>query len=50
MKSMTPDIRMRNANDAPVSPAGRYVLYWMIANRRAGWNYSLDRAVDWPGN
>lgn len=23
-----------------------YVLYWMIANRRLGWNYSLDRALE----
>lgn len=23
------------------------MLYWMIANRRLGWNFSLDRAVAW---
>jgi deoxyribodipyrimidine photo-lyase len=38
---------MRIAGDGPVNPNGRYVLYWMTANRRAGWNFSLDRAVDW---
>jgi deoxyribodipyrimidine photo-lyase len=30
-----------------VDAGGRFVLYWMIANRRARWNYSLDRAIDW---
>ena len=29
------------------TPSGRYVLYWMIANRRTRWNFSLDRAVEW---
>jgi deoxyribodipyrimidine photo-lyase len=29
-------------------PAGRaYVLYWMTAARRLGWNFALDRAVGW---
>lgn len=28
-------------------PDGDYVLYWMVANRRGGWNYSLQRAVQW---
>ncbi len=41
-----PDNRIRKANDAPVNPRGEYVLYWMIANRRVTWNYSLQRAVD----
>ena len=26
---------------------GDYVLYWMIAARRTGWNFALDRAVEW---
>ncbi len=26
---------------------GEFVLYWMIANRRTRWNYSLDRAIEW---
>ena len=30
-----------------VNDAGEYVLYWMIANRRAQWNFSLQRAVEW---
>ncbi len=37
---------MRAANDAPVNPDGRYVLYWMTAARRTTWNFALDRAVE----
>ena len=38
---------MRSANDRPVDPAGRFVLYWMIAARRAASNFALDRAMAW---
>ncbi|HDR16116.1 MAG TPA: deoxyribodipyrimidine photolyase [Desulfobacteraceae bacterium] len=41
-----PAVRIRRANDAPVNDRGDYVLYWMIANRRAEWNFALDRAVE----
>lgn len=27
--------------------SGEFVLYWMTANRRLRWNYSLDRALEW---
>lgn len=47
MNPLRTDIRTRNAGDGPVNPGGRYVLYWMTASRRAQWNFSLDRAVDW---
>lgn len=47
MKSLVPASRIREVNSNPINPEGRYVLYWMVANRRAQWNYSLDRAVDW---
>ena len=33
--------------DRPISPNGRYVLYWMIASRRLTWSFALDRAVGW---
>ena len=37
-------IRTLNSN----SPAdGEYVLYWMVANRRSEYNFSLQRAVEW---
>jgi deoxyribodipyrimidine photo-lyase len=39
-------IRVRDASDRPLEPGGKYVLYWMIANRRMRWNFSLQRAVD----
>jgi deoxyribodipyrimidine photo-lyase len=42
-----PDIRIRKSNDAPVNPHGDFVLYWMIAYRRASWNFSLQRAGEW---
>ncbi|MEM9186480.1 MAG: deoxyribodipyrimidine photolyase [Planctomycetota bacterium] len=32
--------------DRTIRPGGDFVLYWMTANRRASWNYSLDRAAD----
>jgi len=42
-----PKVRIQDVNESPVDFNGDYVLYWMIANRRARWNYSLDRAVEW---
>lgn len=41
-----PDIRIRSCNGAPIRPEGEFVLYWMVANRRARWNFSLDRAIE----
>ena len=38
--------RVRAANRRPIRPERSYVLYWMIAARRAEWNFALDRAVD----
>ena len=45
--SEVPEIRIRTANAAEVRSDGDFVLYWMIAHRRAAWNFSLQRAVDW---
>jgi deoxyribodipyrimidine photo-lyase len=42
-----PGVRIRAANDAPVRGTGALVLYWMIASRRAGWNFGLQRAAEW---
>ena len=44
--SRVPEIRVRDLNGAPVRTDGKYVLYWMIATRRAHWNFALDRAVE----
>ena len=42
-----PLVRVRLLADRPINTEGRYVLYWMIANRRTRWNTSLERAVAW---
>ena len=41
-----PSIRVRKGNHKKVNPEGSFVLYWMVANRRLQWNYSLDRAIE----
>lgn len=45
--SDVPASRIRVCNSAGVRSDGRFVLYWMTAERRASWNFALDRAVDW---
>ncbi len=41
-----PQTRVRVLNQAPVNGAsGEYVVYWMIAFRRTGWNFALQRAA-----
>jgi deoxyribodipyrimidine photo-lyase len=35
------DERIRKLNDAPIRPAGRYVLYWCRSNRRVESNHAL---------
>lgn len=47
LKTDVPDLRVRAEGDKSVDIDGEFVLYWMIANRRTEWNYSLDRARDW---
>ncbi len=41
------DARLRQVNDQPIDPSGRYVLYWMHAYRRLDHNHSLDHALHW---
>ncbi|MBK7643878.1 MAG: deoxyribodipyrimidine photolyase [Planctomycetes bacterium] len=43
--SPEPHPRIRALNSAAESRAGEYVLYWMVAQRRAHSNFALDRAV-----
>ena len=38
--------RIQTRVDRPPAPGARYVLYWMVANRRLGWNFALEHAVD----
>jgi deoxyribodipyrimidine photo-lyase len=47
MPTNIPTARIREGNAGELNSAGDYVLYWMIANRRTRWNYSLDRAIGW---
>ena len=47
MKSDVPALRVRPGNQHKARCDGEFVLYWMIANRRTKWNFSLQRAVDW---
>jgi len=43
-----PDLRVRSVGStSDFRSDGDYVLYWMTANRRTGWNFSLQRAADW---
>jgi deoxyribodipyrimidine photo-lyase len=42
-----PEIRIRTLNDARVAANGDFVLYWMVANRRSTWNFSLQRAIEY---
>ena len=39
-------MRIRPVNDAPVRSGRAYVLYWMVAARRARANFALERAVE----
>jgi len=41
-----PSIRIRTLRHKPFNPDGDFVLYWMIANRRIHYNFSLQRAVE----
>jgi deoxyribodipyrimidine photo-lyase len=47
LEGHVPRLRLQPGNDAPINTKGDYILYWMIAYRRVGWNLSLDRAVEW---
>jgi deoxyribodipyrimidine photo-lyase len=42
-----PSVRVQRTNDAPVHETRDFVLYWMIAARRTGWNYGLQRSAYW---
>ena len=46
MPHEVPPGRIRALNDAPPRSGGGFVLYWMIAARRTGWSFGLQRAVE----
>ncbi len=41
-----PELRIQKCNHAAINTDGEFVLYWMTANRRPGWNFILDRAIE----
>jgi deoxyribodipyrimidine photo-lyase len=41
-----PGLRVRACKRRAVREGGSYVLYWMVAYRRPGWNFALQRAVE----
>ena len=41
-----PGIRVRRCNSGALRNDGAFVLYWMTAFRRSGWNFALQRAVE----
>ncbi len=38
--------RIRKINALPLRPERECVVYWMVASRRTGWNFALDRAAE----
>ena len=42
-----PDLRITSLNQASINTQGRYILYWMIAQRRCTWNFALQHALCW---
>lgn len=45
--TQVPLSRVADLTTYPVRIDGEFVLYWMTAYRRMGWNFSLDRALEW---
>ncbi|MGW8267529.1 MAG: deoxyribodipyrimidine photolyase [Longimicrobiales bacterium] len=41
-----PETRVRRGNEKGRNPEGGFVLYWMTAFRRLGWNFALQHAAD----
>ena len=41
-----PTIRIRTLSEGPAPKDPAYVLYWMTGQRRPGWNFALQRAVE----
>ncbi|MCA9104226.1 MAG: deoxyribodipyrimidine photolyase [Planctomycetales bacterium] len=42
-----PAARIRSLGAGDVGASGGYVLYWMTAQRRLGYNFAMQRACDW---
>jgi deoxyribodipyrimidine photo-lyase len=46
MAPTVPEVRITRCNRAPLHDGRDWVLYWMVAQRRAGWNFALQHAVE----
>ncbi len=46
LTTTVPPLRLRPLNTAPVQREGRWVLYWMVAFRRARLSFALQHAAD----
>ncbi|MDI9630292.1 MAG: deoxyribodipyrimidine photolyase [Acidobacteriota bacterium] len=44
--SRLPPLRLGNLNGRSPNSEGEWVVYWMTAAHRAGWNFALERAVE----
>jgi len=44
--NFVPTQRITPCNSINFNADGKYVLYWMIANRRLDWNFSFQRALE----
>lgn len=45
METRIPAARVRQVNQEPENREGRFILYWMTAFRRLGWNFALEYAA-----
>lgn len=44
--SSVPELRVRDLNGKAINAGGEFVLYWMVANRRSRYNFSLQHAAE----
>ncbi len=45
--SPVPELRISALNKREIERGRDYVLYWCVAGRRPGWNFALERALEW---
>ncbi len=45
MNPSVPTLRIRRLTEAKPRADGAWVLYWMTAHRRLGWNHALDHSI-----
>jgi len=45
-RQTVPEWRLRERVSGPINRDGDFVLYWMTACHRTGWNFALERAIE----